>query len=531
MKWMGRGARDLSHSIQKATCYNYNPEPSWQEVSRALAGWLAGALLVVAVLFTGLPATARVIEEDLVPMAGADLAGSPAGLSITVTTPFTVHVPFVPKSHVSVDGPFGVQLFEVNSGVRDRMAEIGTRWARLALNWRSIEPQNTTPDGYAWSAGFEEQLARLAAQQVKVILYLEGNPTWAATYSNGPIDLVDAGELTEFMQAAVARYSRWPYNVRYWELYNEPDNGSELLAESGSGYFGHTPQAYYDILVAVYEPVKAVDANAVILFGGLAYDLWEDEGGPFVEDFVDEVLDLGGGDHFDAMNFHYYPPFRPKWEPYGHDVLGKRAYLLDKMADYNLDKPIYCTEAGWFSSEPAGGSDEAQSRFVVQLYARSLSVAMEASIWFALVDDDYVGDRQWGLVNADLTPKPAYFAYQTMAEQLRFSTYVRELTDVETGSPAVEAYEFRVKGDGHRLVVAWSDGELTNLVEFSGLWVTVMDKYGSESIVCDEDDGTFDLRVHVPVGPSPIYLHFPAGSSDHGGSLAPALARELDRPC
>jgi hypothetical protein len=38
--------------------------------------------------------------------------------------------------------------------------------------------------------------------------------------------------------------------------------------------------------------------------------------------------------------------------------------------------------------------------------------------------------------------------------------------------------------------------------------VIVVDKFGSATIVYDGDDGVVDGRVHVLVGPSPVYLRF-----------------------
>jgi len=45
--------------------------------------------------------------------------------------------------------------------------------------------------------------AELASNGRTIILVLDGNPPWAATYGGGPIDLVDISELVEFMTAAV----------------------------------------------------------------------------------------------------------------------------------------------------------------------------------------------------------------------------------------------------------------------------------------------------------------------------------------
>ncbi len=335
------------------------------------------------------------------------------------------------------------------------------------------------------------------------------NPRWAATYMNGPIDLVDLSELTQFMQAAVARYSQPPYNVKYWEMYNEPDNGAEVFGKKGEGYFGHTPKAYVDILKAVYQPIKAIDPEAKVLFGGIAYDAWEPDG-PFVRDFLDQVLLNGGGAYFDLMSFHYYRAFRDNWEPYGHDLLGKLAYLRDKLASYGVDKPLICTETGWFSSYQGGDGNEIQSRYVVQGFVRSMTTDMDAVIWFTLVD--HAADpRSWGLVDVDLNPKPSYYAQKTLTSQLYRADYVRTLGSDETGSDQVEAYEFATPR-GRLIVVAWTNDDITRELALSTSEVIVVDKFGSETIVHDGDDGDMDGRTHVWIGPSPVYLRLDGGA-------------------
>jgi len=256
----------------------------------------------------------------------------------------------------------------------------------------------------------------------------------------------------------------------------------------------------------VYQPIKAVDAEAKVLLGGLAYDGWPN---PFVEDFLDQVLINGGAAYFDLMNFHYYLAFRANWEPYGHDILGKLAYLRDKMADYGVDKPVVCTETGWFTNPDVGGSDEVQSRYVVQSFVRSMTTDLYPVIWFTLLDSDW-DPRRWGLLDIYLNPKPSYYAYQTLTNQLSRADYVGELGSKETSSILVEAYEFATPA-GHTIIVAWVNDVTTVKLAYPAPQVIVVDKFGDETIVYDGDDGLVDGHVQVSVGPSPVYLRFDDG--------------------
>jgi hypothetical protein len=411
------------------------------------------------------------------------------------------------------DAPFGIEILRWGAGYVDRVGQAGGSWTRIKLHWSLIEPQNTTPAGYRWPAYLDAMLSQAASRNIQVILTLVDSPSWASTFRSGPIDRVDLGELTEFIQAAVARYGAPPYNVKYWEFYNEPDNCSELWAEqSGFGLFGHNPQAYVDILAAAYRPIKEVDPTAQVLLGGLAYDFWIEDGGVFVRDFLDQVLHRGGGAYFDVMNFHYYAPaFRGRWAPYGDGagLVGKANYLRQVLASHGQEKPLICTETGWESNPdhcpPGLCSHEMQSRAIHQLMVEGLAAGLHATLWFVLVDAGY---WQTGLFDSDLNPKPAFYAYQTMARQLRGAQYVRTLSLAETGSSQAIAYQFTAGDGGTRLIAAWTQDESTLPLRVPTGQLTLIDKFGDQTTLYDGQDGQHDGHVTVMLGPSPVYLRF-----------------------
>jgi hypothetical protein len=388
------------------------------------------------------------------------------------------------------------------------MAQMGARWARLPLSWRNIEKQNTDPENYSWSSAFDDWLVRLSASNIQVILTLTENPDWAATYLGGPIDQpgADNSDLAEFMVAAVTRWGQPPYNVKHWEFYNEQDCIDEWYAENGWGYFGPWPEAYAELLAAVYEPIKAADPEAQIVFGGMAYDWWD--GVHFSETFLDDVLQAPGGDSFDVMNFHYYTVFRDSWEEYGPGIVGKATYLRDKLEFYDVDRPIICTEAGMWSDEAHGGSDELQSRYVPQLYARSMAADLGITIWFWLLDKEGVGSWSFGLLNPDYSPKPSHWAYHTFTRQMAFAEYKRTLTLGETQSEEIEAYEFTSPYIS-RLIVAWTEDEQDHDMWIHAGEVIVVDRFGVESTVLDGDDGQVNGFTLVTITPSPLYLRIP----------------------
>jgi hypothetical protein len=434
-------------------------------------------------------------------------------LSHTIFLPLVSHNARPPISH-----SYGLQIYGAQPEVMTKLTEVQAHWIRLPIFWSSIEPANTIPPYYRWSTSFEADLERLAAQHFQIVLNVMGNPSWAATYPGGPVDKVDPGEFAEFLNAAVARYSGPPYNVKYWELYNEPDNGDIDYADAGWGYFGNDPAAYAQMLATVYGPIKAADPQAQVVFGGILYDYWAEDGGPFVKGFLDGVLQYiqdHAGSYFDVMNFHYYPGFDSRWEPYGPGLIGKTTFLRDKLAFYGLYKPFICTEIGAQSSAFGNDccSDELQARYVVQTFARGTAADLESVIWFKLIDDPGLGYWKTGLLNDNLNPRLAFYTYQIVVDQLGSADYVRVMESGEFKSDLIEGYIFFEPKTATQILVAWSQGgEEANNYEHEMTiptgQLTLVDKSGNQTVRYDGDDGLVDGSVQVVIGLSPVYLRF-----------------------
>jgi hypothetical protein len=457
------------------------------------------------------PGTSQPAAPDPLPVA--EPASATNSEAPGTAGPYRVYLPAVLRTTQPQvrEKLFGVEVLRRGASYVDWVADAGGGWTRIKLFWSRIEPQNTTPDRYQWPAYLDQMLAQASARNVTVVLDHADNPAWASSLTNGPIDLVDISEFTQFIRAAVTRYSAPPYNVKYWEFYNEPDNGSEKWAvNSGFGQFGYYPQAYVDILAAAYQPIKKIDPAAQIVFGGLAYDFWEEEdGGPFVRGFLDQVLRRGGGAYFDVMNFHYYPAaFAPRWEELSGGLpglIGKTNYIRDRLASHGVHKPIICSETSW-ESKPDQGGDEGQTRAVHQLTLQGIAAGLQSTIWFVLVDDP----AYWksGLLDTKLAPKPSFTAYQTLASQLGSARYDRTLSAAETGSDQVAAFQFTAADGTTRIIGAWTRDDRNHPLVIQASSVIVVDKMGKQSTVYDGQDGRQDGRVTVTLGGSPVYLRF-----------------------
>jgi len=365
---------------------------------------------------------------------------------------------------------------EGNEGVVSLAQGAGVKWARVIVYWSSIEPSNTTPEHYTWG-GYDASFSNLTQAGITPIADVMGNPPWAATTFQGPIDLVDLSEFAQFMGALVERYDGDGVDdapgspvVRYWQLYNEPDD-----LKTWGGHGGE----YAQMLKAVHPAVHGADPQGKVVLGGLAYDWWPGYY-PFDLEFLDDVVAAGGGAYFDLWAYHFYPRQGGKWSP--PNVVGKALAVREKLPQGLRGKAVLCTEVG----EPYTGgapdwprSHELASRYVVQAFVQGMGAGdyglqMPALIWFTM--DYYDDGRKFGLLDEGGEPNPEYYAYQTLAEGLEGWAYERAL-----GVSGVEGYVFGSVG-GEKVVVG-AAGEGGEVLSFGGGQLRVVDKFGQDFFI------------------------------------------------
>ena len=441
-------------------------------------------------------------------------------------------LPLLSNRHDHTLGPpvFGVQMYG-STGPSGKfygsLVDSGATWLRVSLNWRMVEPVHTGPASYDWTSADQALAAAQTAHGgFSLVVTIGGNPDWATPYVNGPIDPDYLDDFAAFVQAAVERYdgdglddAPGAPRVTHWEFYNEPD---DLAGPNVDPHWGGEGDQYAQMLAAVYAPVKTANPDAKVLLGGIAYDWFyddPDDPGHFDRRFLDDVLNAGGGDYFDIMNFHVYPIFWYNWtENKSPGLLEKAQFLKDKLASYGYpNKPFVVTEAGWHSNAPGdpdgtdAGDPEHQARYVVELFTQNMASGSELMIWWMLYDPGGSWIYDNGLVTDDTPPvqKPAFSAFQVAVAQLGTAHFVRILPIGETGSSNMEAFEFRDNVHQRTLYVAWLDPvESANVepLQVAASVVTVRDIYGDHFTVSDGQDGQVDGKVTVLVGGQPVYV-------------------------
>ena len=434
----------------------------------------------------------------------------------------TVYLPLVARYYdPSWVAPFGTETHDYE--LLARATEAQMKWMRVSLRWDEVEP---TKGSYNWAI-YDDRLAKVAEAGLTPIVYIWKNPSWAAATNCGP--LYNDQDLADFLTAVVGRYRDSPYDVKYWEIYNEPDHW-----QSGTiGCMGDDVPEYVSLLEVAHDTIKALDPEAHILLGGLAMV------GSVNLDFLEQVLEEGGGDYFDIVSFHFYaeqinaaytcsdPP-----ECTVRGLLGKAAIIRDTLAQYGHDKPLMLTETGkrclsaYPDVAPCSAEElEIQADYVPILNVRGMSTDLESIIWYTL---EWPGFYHSSLLDQSGTPKPAYLAYQTLTEELAGARYGRRIEDPYPYCPEIEQHLFSLRGGRAEKTVLWTNpivawdesgqpiycGIDTRSFDFPtedlpfGM-LRLVRREGSEyaeSILTDADDGQVDGVITLSITPSPIYV-------------------------
>lgn len=350
-------------------------------------------------------------------------------------------------------------ISDLSPALLDKLKAGGAGAIRVYISWADLEPQKSSPDQFKWDIydGMYKLLSDKGLQPITTILSC---PQWACARPDGPVIVERVPDFVQFMTAVVGRYSKSPYNAHYWEFWNEPDS----VAPDASRYnWGTHGDRYAAMLGALQAPMKQADPSAKLVMGGLSYDNFLEQGGPFNKTFLDDVLKAGGGQYLDVFNFHYYVQ-NVNWCSF----TAKLNELRAKLKAYNLNVPIMSTESGFTSGIDVGSNDDTQSAYVAQLYAQTAGEGMLSTTWF--LAKDFPGPAQGkdifqksGLLDASLAPKPSYNAYKVAVAELGQRPVARVLGAAEGITGKMRGYEFQADANHKaRLWTVWAWDVSTN---------------------------------------------------------------------
>jgi hypothetical protein len=210
-----------------------------------------------------------------------------------------------------------------------------------------------------------------------------------------------ASELPAFAPQIVRQYGT---KVIY-EIWNEWNNWPGTSAPEGSVA---SWADYTTMMCATYTAMKAENPDVMIIGGG---GVWLTD--PHARD---GIFNNGGENCMDAFSVH------PYWAVFKGPVNGSGAKVMAGITsfhDYILTKtgkdlPFYVTEDGWST---AAADPDAVATYLHDYFVAAQTVPFLKGIWwYQLSNAGPPGNEyEYGLMEADYTPKPAYAAMQLVA--------------------------------------------------------------------------------------------------------------------
>lgn len=275
-------------------------------------------------------------------------------------------------------------------------------WIRVYISWKDIE---TSPGVYNW-AWYDSALAQATSCYAKVLATIARSPTWCAPSPGEPIYENCIPDYEQFVAALVNRYRQQPYNIHAWEIENEPDGTDPAAWQNGIACWGNAGAQYTHLLQHAWTTIKAADPAALVLCGGVAHE----ETSNFNINFTQTVLQNGGGQYVDAMNFHYYYNFAAYWQAKpcaggALDIAAKTNCFRQLCNQYGFTGPLWCTETGYPGIPGNEISLLAQADYVNYVYDNGQAAGLSKVFWFAL--DTPLEGIDFGLITPTWLPKPA----------------------------------------------------------------------------------------------------------------------------
>lgn len=230
-------------------------------------------------------------------------------------------MPAAPRSQSGADPTF--KDFVGTNGVptsAETAQQFGIGWVRSDFPWPILEPKKGQ---FQWAAG-DATVRKIQAMGLQFLPMVGYSPAWAATDPKNPKSAPkDTQDWTNFVEQLVAHYSAPPFNLRYFQIWNEPTQAA--------GFFIGKPQQYID---QVYLPAAQIIRrhHCYVVFGGWPLS------NPLTQ--LEQILNYHNTWQWtDIIDVHYMP--MPNWRQ-----------LCDDWVKTGKCRGVWQSEMG-YTSDPA----------------------------------------------------------------------------------------------------------------------------------------------------------------------------------
>jgi hypothetical protein len=317
---------------------------------------------------------------------------------------------------------------------KERMSEpanlcalAGINWVRDRLLWSELEPKRGE---FALSTRYDASAQAQMAAGLKVLQVGHASASWANPNTKRfPLDLRDIYNF--YRQMA----QRWRGSVLAFEPWNEADI---------SMFGGHTGSEMASLQKAAYLGLKAGDPEITACLNVFAIHR-----PATLQDFDANAA----WPYFDTFNLHHYEPLQayPK--------------LYADFRAVSGGKPLWVTECSvrvkWTGEEQLKELSDEDLRWQSERVTKTYTLALyqgAAQVFYFMLPQYSEGQVQFGLLHADLTPRPGYLALAAVG---RLLADAKPLGRVALPDMEGQAYFFStsVGGKSVDVAVVWSQRE------------------------------------------------------------------------
>jgi hypothetical protein len=313
-----------------------------------------------------------------------------------------------PQASAAPSFRFGIQddaWLEFGPGTVDQrvatLDRLGVDVVRITLDWPRIE---AVRGEYDWSRE-DALLHALRNHGLIPLVTILGTPAWANGGQGANWAPLSSDAMVQFGTAAAERYRF----VRYWLIWNEPNQRRWLRPVSPSVYVSR-------LLNPAYTAIKAVIPGAKI--GGGVTAPRGGSGGMSPLAFLRGMRRAGG--KIDAYAHHPYP-LRPAETPTaggcGHCetvTMATLGRLLNEVGRTYPKARVWLTEYGYQTNPPdrfLGVSPAKQARYLAEAARRAAVLPrVDLLVHYLYRDEPALGRWQSGLTTVRGQPKPALAA-------------------------------------------------------------------------------------------------------------------------
>ena len=384
----------------------------------------------------------------------------PVGLPPRVLLPLVVCVAALASAAAAFAGtPLQTGVFDPIDFPQDpahyfqHVAAAGATTVVLYVDLASIAPGGVTkpasfdptnPDDPAWNwSSIDAQVVQAVDAGLTPILCITDVPEWARDHTQTTVTLPSSVWYGKLAEAVAARYSGSDGSlprVKYFQAWNEPNEGFSLMPQRDSTGTPISPDWYRRMVNAFARGVKIVHADNLVIAGALApYSSTTGNGVPPLT-FMQQFLCMTGmrirprphcleRAHFDIWSMHPYT-----WGGPTHhatttgdlalgDLPAMKTLLDQAVASGRVvsDQPMqfWVTEFSWDTNPPDPGAlaIDLQARWTSQALYEMWQDGISLVTWFLIRDQPLATSRwQSGLYNLDDSVKQPTF------EAFRFPT-------------------------------------------------------------------------------------------------------------